>query len=221
MDLQSILQTWIDVLTKPGEAVFAAEREKSSATLGTALMWIIAAAVVSALLGLLQVSIFATAMGSMGQMSGLLPPEVSSQLDMFIAQGTLTGLMAGVNSLGRIIATPILFIIGVGVYHLIASLLGGRGQFGRYAYLISTFGAPLSIVTSLLNFVPVVGGCFVAILAIYQVVLTYWATKVEYGLSDGRAIVVVLIPILAVLLLTLCVGVAIFGLLVSTTSSGP
>ena len=29
MDIQSIYQTWVKVLTKPGEEIFAAEREKS------------------------------------------------------------------------------------------------------------------------------------------------------------------------------------------------
>ena len=54
MDFSSIFQTWVNVLTKPGEEVFAAEREKDSATLKTALVWMILASVIAALLGTLQ-----------------------------------------------------------------------------------------------------------------------------------------------------------------------
>ena len=54
MDFSSIFQTWLNVLTKPGEEVFAAEREKDSATLKTALVWIILASVIAALLATLR-----------------------------------------------------------------------------------------------------------------------------------------------------------------------
>ena len=60
--------------------------------------------------------------------------------------GTTGGTFA---SLSLIIVGPIGFLISVGVYHVIASILGGRGQFGSYAYLLATFGAPLMIVNSL------------------------------------------------------------------------
>jgi len=48
-----MLQTWVAVLTRPGEKVFAAERSKSSAALSTALAWIFLASATAALLGLL------------------------------------------------------------------------------------------------------------------------------------------------------------------------
>ena len=111
-------------------------------------------------------------------------------------------------SLLSIISGPLSFLISVGIYHLIASVFGGRGQFGRYAYLSATFMAPLMIVSSLLIFVPILGFCLTIFLGIYQVVLTFYATKVEYQLSQGRAIVVVLVPLLAVLLLAAC-GLAV------------
>ena len=53
ISITAMLQTWVNVLTKPGEKVFAAERSKSSATLSTALAWIFLASVMAALLGLL------------------------------------------------------------------------------------------------------------------------------------------------------------------------
>ena len=49
----SMLKTWKNVMTKPGEQTFAAERSKSSATLKTALAWILLAGVIAALLDIL------------------------------------------------------------------------------------------------------------------------------------------------------------------------
>ena len=212
MDFKSIFQTWVDVLTKPGEEVFAAEREKSSATLSTALVWMILAAVVTALLGLLQAQIFDSAMGGMGQIVDLLPSELQGEFGTIAEAGATewTGF-----SLLSIIFLPLFFLIGVGVYHLIATVLGGRGQYGRYAYLSATFSAPLMIVGSALGFIPVLGGCLSLLLGIYQFVLTYYAVKVEYGLSQGRAIVVVVIPVVGGLALAVCLVTVVFGTLIA------
>ena len=65
-------------------------------------------------------------------------------------------------------------------------------KFGRYAYLNAAFSAPLSILTSLFSFVPLLYSFIYFIVGIYQMVLAYFATKAEYGLSRGRVIVVIL-----------------------------
>ena len=212
MDLQSILQTWIDVLMKPGEAVFAAEREKTSATLSTAVLWIIAASVITALLGALQSSIYSSAMGGFGQIVDMLPSDIQGEFGSIAETGAAGG---AAFSFAAIILGPIFFLIGVGIYHLIATVLGGRGQYGRYAYLTATYSAPLMIVGSVLGFIPVLGGCLSLILGIYQFVLTYYAVKVEYGLSQGRAIVVVVVPLLAGLVLAICLVTVVVGALVA------
>ncbi len=221
MDIQLIFRTWVNALIKPGEEFFAAERENSSANLSTALTWIIAASVIAALLGLLQAQMFSSALGGFGQFVGLLSPELQGTIGPMME----TDMPGGTAfTLSVIIVGPIGFLIGVGIYHALASMLGGRrGQFGRYAYLSATFSAPLMIVGSLLNFVPVVGGCLSMILSIYQLALTYYATKVEYRLSQGRTIIVVAIPVLAALILFGCAMAAVFGQLFSTavSSSGP
>ena len=212
MDIQSIFQTWINVLTKPGEAVFAAEREKTSATLSTALLWIIAASVITALLGALQSSIYSSTMGGFGQIVDMLPSELQNEFGTVAEAGASGG--AAFN-FAFIILGPIFFLFGVVIYHLIATVLGGRGQYGRYAYLTATYSAPLMIVGSVLGFIPVLGGCLSLILGIYQFVLTYYAVKVEYGLSQGRAIVVVVIPLLAGLILAVCLATVVIGALVA------
>ena len=216
MDISSIFQTWLNVLTKPGEEVFTAEREKSSATLKTAshLVWMILASVISALLGTLQAQIFSSPLGGVGQIMEMLPTELQGELGPITETDTPGGSFL---NLSIIIFGPITFLIGVGIYHVVASVLGGRGQFGRYAYLYATFGAPIIIVGSILGFLPAVGGCLGGILGIYQVVLNYFALKVEYELSQGRAIVVVVAPLLVGLALAACLAIALVGMVASVS----
>ena len=208
MDFTSIFQTWVKVLSSPGEEVFVAEREKSSATLRTALVWVFLASVIAAILGVLQSLVFSSAMGSMGQFARLLPAELQGGFEVMSQTGATGGTF---GSLALIIVGPIGFLIGVGIYHVTASILGGRGQYGRYAYLSATFNAPLLIVSSLLGFVPIAGSCISLTLPIYQFVLAYFAIKAEYGLSQGRAIVAVVAPLLIVLIVVGCLIVVIFG----------
>ena len=208
MDFKSIFQTWVKVLTSPSEEVFVAEREKSSATLRTALVWVFLASVIAGILGLLQAQIFSSAMGGMGQIARLLPAELQGGFEEISQTGATGGTF---GSLALIIAWPIGFLIVVGILHVTASILGGRGQYGRYAYLSATFSAPLLIVSSLLGFVPIAGSCISLALPIYQFVLAYFAIKAEYGLSQGRAIVAVVAPGLIVLIVVGCLIVVIFG----------
>jgi hypothetical protein len=216
VDIQRISQTWVNALTKPGESFFAAEREKPSASLSTALIWIIAASVIGGLLSVLRSSIFPSTAGGFDQVVDLLPAEVQGDLGAVVETGATGGTAFDFAS---IILGPLFFIIGVGIYHVIATVLGGNGQFGRYAYLYATFSAPLIIVTSVLGFIPVLGGCLSALLAIYRLVLAYHATKVEYGLSEGRAVIVVLAPVLAGLILGACVVIFALGTIFSILGS--
>lgn len=221
MDIQSIFQTWVHVLTRPGEASFEAEREKSSATLTTALVWVIIANVIAALLGWARAQIFPsevvdTTETFLEQFGSDLPAEVPPEL-LAMGDDVLASLSgaSGLANLGIIVLAPIAFLIGIGVYHLIASILGGRGQFGRYAYLSATFSAPIAIVGAIVGFVPVLGGCVGGLLAVYGLALAYLATKVEYGLSAGRAMIVVALPILLLAVLAVCAIALTVGQVIS------
>lgn len=57
----------------------------------------------------------------------------------------------------RVLLNPLYFLLSVGVRHLLAKALGGQGGFGRYAYLFMMFGIPLTLLSSLLDFVPLIG----------------------------------------------------------------
>lgn len=111
--------------------------------------------------------------------------------------GSMTMLMAMLG-LGLAILTPLVSIIGLainaGIYHLLAVLFGGKGTFGRMAYALAAYMAPLSIITTLVNIIPVVGSCLAAPLGIYSIVLNVRALMASHDLSVGRALGVIFLP---------------------------
>ena len=292
--ITAMLQTWVNVLTKPGEKVFAAERSKSSATLSTALAWIFLASVMAALLGLLwtkleamwvmpsveldwfYADVFEDDVFRLTSMIGearaqfvntrlMAVREVtgwfsylwlhSGSFDDFIGRQVwlLTRFLMAESMLewslrtSRILLSPLFFLVSVGIYHFIATLLGGQGQVGRYAYLVATFGAPITILKSLLGFIPLVGASaaaflpgasvlvvtiwyhafelFVAvgipvILSVYWLALTYVATKVEHGLTGGRVIVSVAASSLLVFVIRNSIQYAFWGLFAGSNLLG-
>ncbi|MBI3957959.1 MAG: YIP1 family protein [Chloroflexi bacterium] len=219
MDFAGMFQTWIRVLTGPGEEVFEREKASPNATLQTALIWTVLAAVVTAVLGFIQSLLFrSTAQGMLGFIDQMdLPPESAALIEQMMAGGAFAGL-SGVGAFLGIILSPIFFLIGVGIIHLIANILGGQGDFSRFAYLAAAIQAPISIVSAFLGFIPAIGGCVVFLLSIYSLILYYFAVKVAYQLSSGRAIAVVLIPVAIVIGLALCIGFAIAAFAVSLGS---
>lgn len=206
MDIANVWQTWLRVLTHPEEATFEEERIKPNANLGTALIYIVIAAVVAAILGFVGSSLMMP-----GQMSMVrqmleqadLPPEVKTQLGDWLTTGAMTGL-AGVAGIFSVIWAPIGFLIGAGILYLFARMLGGTGEFGNFAYLIAVAQAPLSILQALLSLIPMMGPCLVFILSIYGLVLAYYAVKVAHSLTAGRAITVLVLPLVIVLALLFC-----------------
>jgi hypothetical protein len=220
VNLSDTWQTWMRVLTSPNEATFEAERQKPTATLTTALIWMLIAGVVTGVLGFLQSIMLAGSIrGAIPQMLEVvdLPPESEAQLLQLSETGALGGL--GAANLGAIISVPLGFLIGVGILWLVARLLGGTGEYGRYAYLNATYTAPLTMVAALLGLVPFVG-CLSFILYIYQIVLTYYATKVEHQLSSGKALFVVLLPLILFMLLLACILFFFVGMLATLMRAG-
>lgn len=202
-----MIQTWIRVVSSPNEESFEREQASPNATLQTALIWTVIAAVVAAVLGFMQSVLFApSAQGMLDFIDQMnLPPESQAMFRQMMAGGAFAGL-SGAGAFLGILLSPLFFLIGVGIIHLLASVLGGKGDFGRYAYLSAAIGAPIGIVNAFLAFIPVVGGCVGFLLTLYSIVLNYFAIKVSCSLTSGRAIAVILIPLVIVLAAVLCIA---------------
>lgn len=211
MDLGAWVQSWLSVTTRPGEPAFEEERIKPHANLTTAAIWIGLAAIIAGIFGIIRGAIAVQQFNAIGGFQGILgqlplPPDAMAQLEnlptgfpMFGAPGTGIGAL-----IGAFIWSIIGYLIFVGILQLVAKVLGGTGNFGKYAYLIATFHAPITIINAVLGIIPFLGGCLVFVLTIYEIVLAYYATRVEHKLTPGKSIITVLAPVLLVLLVVCC-----------------
>jgi hypothetical protein len=204
MDFAAAIETWRRVLTQPGEPAFEQEKMNPNGTLQTALIWMVIAGVVAAIFGFLVSTLGMSSATAMISQMGL-PPEVEDQM------GPMLGAMTGSIGLGAIISVPVFFLIGTFITHLIAKLLGGEGDYSKFAYLASTYQAPLTIVSSILSIIPFLGGCVALLIGIYTYVEAYYAVKVNYGLTSGRALAVVLIPLALLILIMFCFVIVVIG----------
>lgn len=211
MDFSAMIQTWINAVTQPNEAFYDNERKSPNATLGTAIIWIVIAAIISGLLGGVQALIGMGGMNAAGmdQMLADLPPETRQIFEtMFSPQGLTSIIIASV------VITPIVWIIVMGILNLIARLLGGQGDFGRFAYLNAAYSAPIQVVSGLLGFVPFVGGCVSLLLFLYSLVLCYFTIKTEHQLSQGKSIATIVIMVVAFVSVIIC-GAIVLGLTIA------
>jgi hypothetical protein len=199
MDFAGIIDSWRRVLAQPGEEVFQQEKRNPNATLANAIIWMVIAGVIAGILSFIQTAIFGSAAAAM---MGDLPPEIAGQL------GALTG---GGLGLWAIIFTPLFFVIGVVLLHAVAKALGGVGEMGTIAYLLSLINAPITIVGAILAFIPLLGACVGFLLGIYALVLNFFAIKANYNLETGRAIAVLVVYILVATVLSACIAGALIA----------
>lgn len=212
MNLGNMVSTWFSVLSQPSRETMAQTKEQPGASLGTGLLWIMIAAVITAIFGYLQVSMAlggATGMEAMmGQMD--LPPEMQEQMDQLFDSGMFAGMLGGA-SLASLFLAPIAFFFWTGLYHLIANLLGGEGSYGRFAFLYAAINAPLTILSAVLGFIPLLGSCLALLMSIYGIVLLVFAVGAEYHLSNGRSVAVVLLPLVILFGLAICGFIVVVG----------
>lgn len=210
MDFAGAIETWRRVLTQPGEPVFEQEKVNPNGTLQTALIWMVIAGVVAAIFGWFASLIGASTASAM--LSQGLPPEARAQI------GPLIGAITGGAGIAAIIMVPVGFLIGTFIIHLIAKMLGGQGDYGKFAYLASTYQAPLTMASSILSIIPFLGGCIGFLIVIYTYVESYFAVKANYGLTSGKAIATILIPLILALVLIACVAIVVGGAIAALSS---
>jgi len=153
----------------------------------------------------------------------------------FLIAGVITGIMTfviglvfsmlgsipvDITSVFSVVLTPIGTIfwafVGLGISFIIAKILGGQGSFTSLFYLVSLYAVPIA----LLSWIPVLN----ILVILYSLYLFFLALKESLTLSTGKAIAVILIPIvllgiLAVILVVL-VGAAIFSMFSSIAPTG-
>lgn len=226
MNLMGMLETWMAVLTRPGEDVY--EEIKPQANLTTALIWVVIAAVIAGLLagaGAAVSSLFN--MGNMAAFEEILndpsiDPATREMLGTFLAPAAAGGgilASAFIAICATIIFAPLAFLIGSGIYFVIARVFGGEGSFELQSFYLAAITAPISIISAALNVIPLLGACLAIFVSIYQLVLTYFAMKVAHNVSGGRALGIILTPIAIYILCVCSVALIFFALFASIAES--
>ncbi len=233
MDIGSWFQTWLNVTTRPGEPTFELERTRPYANLTTAAIWVGLVALVAGIFSLIQGAIAARQLQAVGGLQGILnmmdlPPDIAGpamdQLNQLPA-GFIPGIGRPAFGIGALISGilgAIIFFIHLcrAYCSLWPSCWAARAASASTAFCLrpSTCRSPLSAACWALCLV--LGGCVSFILWIYQLVLAYYATRVEHKLSSGRSIMVVLAPLLILFVVGCCFVGTIGGIVGAIMSSG-
>lgn len=192
--IQQLPGQYANVLGKPSIHTFVEEKQKAS--WGSVWIQLIGLGIVSAILQSIDYLISSTALHSITGTS-----EISA-----------TGLIVTL-AIAQIILIPLSFFIAIGILYLIAKAFGGQGSYLEQLYTTVLFGVPLVALSYLLLLVPVAGNWLVYLPHVYSLILFAISLMAVQRLSLGKAIAVILIPIAALLLLTIAIVVVLIAAL--------
>lgn len=187
MDFGKMMQVWQNALTKPNET-FAAEAKNDKVGLMDGVIgYGIAAAIMSVVNSVIQMAISLITYGF-----------------------SITTIIGGIFAIPISFVVSIIgLLIGAGIMHIIASILGGKGTYGKLVYLYSLFAAPLMIV-GIASIVPCLGSIIMLAVGLYSLYLLTLAIKANYALDTMKAVIVWLIPLI-VLTIIMVVAIALFA----------
>lgn len=142
--------------------------------------------------------------------------------------GLIYSLAAGGQAIATtLLALPIALIIGVilgivfsligaGITHLIATLLGGKAPFKQLYYMLSLIALPAAVVTGIFSFIPCLGDIATLIFGFYVLYIQTMLYKQLYKFDTLKAVAVWLIPLIIVgaimILLFLLMGAMILSM---------
>jgi hypothetical protein len=209
----SLVDTWINAITKPKEETFARIVAQPGANASKAFLWVFLASLLTSL-----VSLVAGVGAQMDSIRQFLPPEIARELPAQVTPSFSIGTVICGAPIGAVLAV-IGFAITTALIQWVAKLFGGTGTFDKLAYAFSAITVPYSVIAAvlaLLGIIPYVGiltGLISFALSIYVIVLEVLAVKAVDRLDTGKAVGSVLLPGLAIaLIVCCCIVVAIAAL---------
>jgi hypothetical protein len=195
-EIKELPRQYLEVLTKPGVATFAAQMGKAN----WRIVWVqlLGWGVISTILGFLSQAMY-TSLSY--RLSGSLSPEA------------IQAFSANSASYGGIIGVPLGFFLWMGLVYLLAKAFNGQGTFLTQSYSTLLFQVPLGILSGILGLIPFFGLLGFAVF-IYGIVLQVYALMAVHRLSGGKATAVVFLPAAMILLLAIVFVVTFIGVLV-------
>ncbi|SRR6266496_1329097 len=205
----SVMQTWMNALTKPNEQTFVNIASSPNAKASTAYLWVFVASLVE---------IFFTVLVRSGTIRTMLQQQGAG--NNFPGGGigiVLISLICGAPIFAAI--TTLFFALGTAIIQWIAKMFKGQGTFDQLAYAVGAITAPYALISTvfiLLGAIPFVGFCFRLILGLaglYVLVLEIMAVKAVNRFGWGEAAGSVLIPGLVIGLICGCLVAISFSAL--------
>ncbi|GHO59438.1 YIP1 family protein [Ktedonobacter robiniae] len=180
IEFRSLPQRYLHIIIRPSVRRF--EEEKYAASWGSTFLQLITLGVICALL---------------------------QGLAFWIDPSTLVGMTGGVqlgvlmlaSTIGIVIITPLSFLFSAGVIYLFARLLRGKGAYLEQLYTMTLFGVPMVILSYLLLLLPATSSWLSYLPHVYTLVLMILALRAVHNFLTGRAIITMLLPVGALLLL--------------------
>jgi Yip1 domain len=193
-------QAWIMAATQPNLGSYLSLAEDPSASVRKAFAWIF----VSSLMGyglatLIQLALFPTRLGGLEQSSQLDFGSVSIALMLLLCFVPLAAVLA-----------PLSLMLVAALQQFVAGALGGQGSFSRLYYVMGAYTAPITLVTTVLSAIPILGLCLGSALGFYNLFLNALALKAVNRFGWGSALISMLVPVILVVLLII---ILIFGLI--------
>jgi hypothetical protein len=205
-------EVWTKALTSPNDETFTKILSDPNANSSRAMTWVVVAGLIGYIIAfagqliftfaLGMQSIFYSGAGRTGRSMGFGGAELAPILGI----GTICGIPI------VIFAVLVGLFVSAGVAHLVARSLGGTGTFEKTMYGYAAITAPMSLVTSVVGAIPLVG-CLTLPLSLYAIYVQSVALRVEHKLPQGKALLAAAaLPIFGVILAVLVfLCIAVFG----------
>lgn len=137
----------------------------------------------------------------------LLVGIFSSAQVIISGNGVTTALIGLVSS---IIGGVIGLFIGAAILHIFVALLGGENGFSETASVVE-YVTVFSVVSTAFGLIPVVGGIASLLTFLYGLYAEVKGLEKFQGLSTGRAIAAILLPIVIVTIVAVVLAITVFA----------
>jgi hypothetical protein len=205
--MNEALKIWKSALFQGNQNVFRELQKR--ANLKTAIVWMAIAGGIGTLLGFTGLMVYSI----IGESSGIISGQIiGNNIEMILSllenpnpeilQLILVSTLGGIVL--SIFVTPSAFLLISLFLYIFAKLLGGKGSFEEQTYLLSTFAAPLYILSRALLAIPILGLIWMIATIIYELVLAGRVMKVVHLISFKRVIGIVIVPVIALFAFYLC-----------------
>jgi hypothetical protein len=209
---QQMLNASRAVLLRPSVSTFE-EYERND--LGWATIYVTISAVVAAILAAIS---FALNRPYLEQRMQDLQNQLNGQPLPPFATTLMGGTSITAAILSGLLGTLIAFFIWLGIIYLLGRAFGGTGSFGELAYDVALFWAPIAVIRGLIGVISIgpiafIGGLIGLAVGLYNIYLSWLSIQSGMNLPGGKALWVILIPIL-VLVIGCCgiIALVVFAL---------